>query len=232
MLCTNSKMSSSHNYLLFLNVTVEITQQRSQGFYSCEMDTNVNPTSRRTFQTTSLLLQKVIIIKTNCCQTKVWQTGFVMFACYSWSSLQFKCIKMSNFCHLTCPSFTSLKQYWNPDCWLYVPSPLRVCAWIAPTEGAGAPADPEDDDEKRLCRAGADPETFQQRRIKERSEWRDTLASKQVKSEGKFLLPSAPDGSSHWPQGGAALWPSPRRGMGRALQTTRTESQYFLNVLL
>lgn len=61
---------------------------------------------------------------------------------------------------LTCPSFTSLKQYLNPDCWLYVPSPLSVWAWTLTPAGAGAPADPEEEEEESVRRVGLNPDTW------------------------------------------------------------------------
>lgn len=67
----------------------------------------------------------------------------------------------AGFTPLTCPSFTSLKQYLNPDCWVYVPSPLTVWAWTAPPPaGAGAPADPEEEEEERVRRVGMNPDTW------------------------------------------------------------------------
>lgn len=68
---------------------------------------------------------------------------------------------------------------------MYVPPPLTVCAWMAPTEGAGAPADPEEGEEKRLCRAGAEPETLQQRRRKERREIKRNVGIKTRQVRGK-----------------------------------------------
>lgn len=61
---------------------------------------------------------------------------------------------------LTCPSLTSLKQYLNPECWLYVPPPLSVWAWTPPPAGAGAPADPEEEEEESVRRVGLNPETW------------------------------------------------------------------------
>lgn len=119
-------------------------------------------------------MHKVIIRKNQLLSNKYFcRQIFHIFLCFfipgfaHSSNTPTPCVKMSKCYRLTCPSFTSLKQYLNPDCWLYVPPPLSVCAWIAPIEGAGAPADPEDEEEKRLCREGADPETLQQRRRKE-----------------------------------------------------------------
>lgn len=71
---------------------------------------------------------------------------------------------------------------------MYVPPPLSVCAWIAPTEGAGAPADPEEEEEKRLCRAGADPETLRQRRIKEGGGVNTHAGVKRRKASGKVSV--------------------------------------------
>lgn len=59
---------------------------------------------------------------------------------------------------LTCPSFTSLKQYLNPDCCVYVPPPLTVWAWTPP--GAGAPADPEEEEEDSIRSVGVNPDTW------------------------------------------------------------------------
>lgn len=59
---------------------------------------------------------------------------------------------------LTCPSFTSRKQYLNSDdCWTFPPPHNR-----APPAGAGAPADPEDVDDASVCRAGPEAETCSQ----------------------------------------------------------------------
>lgn len=89
---------------------------------------------------------------------------------------------------LTCPSLTSLKQYLNPDCWLYMLSPLSVWAWTLPPPGEGAPADPE---EEAVSRVGPSPETWNQE---------EDPAQKQevpeLKNGGRRgLLPSAPGGS-------------------------------------
>lgn len=160
---------------------------------------------------------------------------------------------------LTCPSFTSLKQYLNAEWWVYVAKPLTVWGWTPPTTGAGtgagagAPAEPEWVLVERARRVGLNPETWKDRKrviilsspVKKKKRFRKerpdvngqrlettliitawnilggfsvfpswfSVHCETIEQTTKRVSPSAPGGFEHWPQGGAALWPSPWRNL-------------------
>lgn len=155
--------------------------QCAQGFYSSEMDTVVSSTSWTTFQTTSLWLQKVIVIK------KTFHAPVCSFDVIAWVNL---------LSHL---SVLHLSEA------VFKPRLLVVCAASPQRLRLNGPD--RGRRSARWPRGRRGEETLQGRSRSrnlgaeenkgEKKRSGDTLPSKQETYQEKFPLPSAPGGSLH-----------------------------------